>query len=296
MGSVVLRLPLNGRIVSLGALVANKESPCFPCHMAGMKLNVSHWLAAKVAQRVAVAIVLGAGAAAPAFAQPPEMPPPTFATTRSQVSSLPPGAVRYDDLGSPSGGFLLEQRGSMVLLQLDGSNEILPLVPVPGAGGSTLFMDYRGRTVLKVTMTGSVVSYLHDARGMPADPHRGYLPPLSAPAMTVALDTMRVSAVSELSKLAGHDVTVWGTQAFTTREAFAADALSILVLGVRTANGQAGRAASKIEKVTLRRGNAPRVEFKDGELIIEVNPEDPWSGRVTPDDVTRVLTQSRNAG
>lgn len=296
MGSTVLRLPLKDRIVGCGALVANKESPCFPCHMAGMKVNVSQRMTAKAVAGIAVAIGLGLGAAAQAFAQPPEMPPPTFATTRSQVSSLPPGAVRYDDLGSTSGGFLLEQRGSMVLLQLDGSNEVLPLVPVPGSGGSTLFMDYRGRTVLKVTMTGSVVSYLHDSRGMPADPHQGYLPPLSAPVMTAGLDSMRVAAVNELTKLAGHDVTVWGTQAFTSREAFAADALSILVLGVRNANGHSGRAASKIEKVTLRRGKAPRVEFKDGELIIEVNPEDPWGGRVAPEDVTRVLTQSRNAG
>lgn len=224
------------------------------------------------------------------------MPAPTFATTRSQVSAAPSGAVRYDDLGSQSGGFLLEQRGSMVLLQLDGSNEILPLVPVPGARGDTVFMDYRGRTVLKVTKAGNVVSYLHDARGAPADPRQGYLPPMSAPAMTAALDSMRASAVSELTKLAGHDVTVWGTQAFASREAFAADALSILVLGVRNANGHAGRAAAKIEKVTLRRAKAPRVAFEDGELIIEVNPEDPWAGRVTPDDVSRVLTQSRNAG
>ncbi len=243
-----------------------------------------------------MAVGLGVGAAAPAFAQSPEMPAPTFATTRSQVSTLPPGAVRYDDLGSTSGGFLLEQRGSMVLLQMDGSGEILTLVPVPGARGDTVFMDYRGRTVLKVTKAGNVVSYLHDARGAPADPRQGYLPPLSAPAMTAALDTMRASAVSELTKLAGHDVTVWGTQSFTTREAFAADALSILVLGVRNANGHAGRAAAKIDKVTLRRGKAPSVEFKDGELVIEVNPEDPWGGRVTPEDVSRVLTQSRASG
>ncbi len=296
MGLRALRLPLKGPIVLRGALVANKELPCFPCHMAGMKVKASQWLAAKAASGIAVAIVLGLGAAAPAFAQSPDMPPPTFATTRSQVSSLPPGAVRYDDLGSPSGGFLLEQRGAMVLLQLDGTGEVIPLVPVSGTRGETVFMDYRGRTMLKVTKAGGVVSYLHDARGMPADPRQGYLPPLSAPAMTAALDTMRESAVSELTKLAGHDVTVWGTQSFTTREAFAADALSILVLGVRNANGHAGRAAAKIEKVTLRRGKAPRVAFDDGELIIEVNPDDPWSGRVTPDDVSRVLTQSRNAG
>jgi len=159
-----------------------------------------------------------------------------------------------------------------------------------------VFMDYRGRAVLKVTRAGNVVSYLHNEQGAPADPRKGTLPPLSAPAMTAALDTMRASAVSELSRLAGHDVTVWGTQSFASTEAFAADALSILVIGVRNANGQAGRAANKIEKVTLRRAKAPRVALSDGELIIEVNPDDPWGGRISPDEVTRVLTQSRSAG
>lgn len=291
-----MRLPLKGRIVSHGAPFANKESPCFPCHMAGMKVKEVHCPAAKAVAVIAVAIGLGIGSAAPAFAQSPDIPPPTFATTRSQASLTPSGAVRYDDLGAPDGGFVLEQRGSMVLLQMDGSGEILPLVPMPGVRGETVFMDYRGRTVLKVTRAGNVVSYLYNETGAPADPHKGMQPPLSAPAMTAALDSMRASAVSELTHLAGHDVTIWGTQAFASTEAFAADALSILVIGVRNANGHAGRAASTIEKVTLRRAKAPRVELDNGELILEVNPDDPWGGRVTPDDVTRVLTQSRDRG
>jgi hypothetical protein len=75
-----------------------------------------------------------------------------------------------------------------------------------------------------------------------------------------------------------------------------ADALSILVLGVKNANGSAGRVASKVEKVTVRRAKAPKVTFKDGELIVEVNPDDSWAGRVTPEEVARVLTASRSAG
>lgn len=250
----------------------------------------------------AVVMGVGAGVLAPGalYAQETgatrEIPAPTFATTRSQAALTPSGAVRYDDLGSADGGFVLEQRGSMVLLQMDGTNEILTLVPVPGVRGDTVFMDYRGRPVLKVTRAGNVVSYLHNEQGAPADPRKGMLPPLSAPAMSAALDRMRASAVSELSRLAGHEVTVWGTQSFASTEAFAADALSILLIGVRSANGQAGRAAAQIEKVTLRRSKAPRVVLSDGELVIEVNPDDPWGGRISPDEVERVLTQARSAG
>ena len=169
-------------------------------------------------------------------------------------------------------------------------------MPVPGQRGDTFFMDYTGRTVLKVTKAGNVVSYLHNPAGAPADPAGHACRRCPSPAMTASLDTMRASAASELSKLAGHEVTVWGTQSFANNEAWAADALSILVLGVKNANGHAGKSAAKIEKVTLRRAKAPKVSFKDGELVVEVNPDDAWAGRVTPEEVTNVLTASRSAG
>jgi hypothetical protein len=102
--------------------------------------------------------------------------------------------------------------------------------------------------------------------------------------------------VDELSKLAGHEVTIWGTQAFSSNEAWAADALSILVLGVKNANGHAGKLAAKIDKVTVRKAKAPKVSLKSGELLIEINPDDAWAGRVTPEDVSKVLTASRSSG
>jgi len=248
---------------------------------------------------LALAAAFAAGFAAPALAQQNDLPPPTFATTRSNASmSLDQGGQRYVDLGTDAKStksFILETRGSVVLLQQEGSKEILSLMPVPGPRGDTVFMDYTGRTVLKVTKAGNVISYLHSSDGAPADP-AGRVPPLSAPQMTESLDTMRAKAVKELTRLAGHDVTIWGTQSFANNEAWAADALSILLLGVKTANGHAGRAAEQIEKVTLRRGKAPKVTFKDGELLIDVNPDDAWAGRITPDDISKALTQSRSSG
>jgi hypothetical protein len=245
----------------------------------------------------ALAAVIGFGFAAPAFAQQ-QPPPPTFATTRANasMSTAPTSGTRYVDMGSDqSTGFVLEQRGSVVLLQLDGSNEILSLMPVPGPRGDTYFMDYRGRTLIKVTQGGSVVSYLHNSTGAPADP-AGRVPALSQPAMTASLDAMRARAAEDLSKLAGHEVTVWGTQSFGANETWAADALNILVLGVKNANGLAGKSASKVDKVTLVRAKAPNVTFKDGELTVHVNPDEGWSGRVTPEQITNALTQSRNSG
>ena len=255
--------------------------------------------AGRTAAALAAALAVSAGFAAPAFAQKEQLPPPTFATTRSNAAmSLDLGGTRYADLGSgpaATKSFVLEQRGSIVLLQLEGSKEILTLMPVPAQRGDTVFVDYAGRTVLKVTKAGNVVSYLHNAAGAPADP-LGRVPPLSSPAMTASLDAMRQNAVQELSRLAGHDVTVWGTQAFSNNEAWAADALSIIVLGVKNANGQAGKSAAQVEKVTLRRAKAPKATLKDGELLIDVNPDDAWAGRVTPEEVAKVLTAARAKG
>lgn len=265
--------------------------------MAGMRLIDRTHSAGRTAA-LALALASGAaGFASPASAQNQQLPPPTFATTRSNAAMmLDNGGNKYVDLGAPAAkSFVLEQRGTAVLLQMEGSKEILTLMPVPGPRGDTFLVDYSGRTVLKVTKALNVISYLHNPAGAPADP-AGRVPALSSPAMTASLDSMRASAVSDLTRLAGHDVTIWGTQAFANNEAWAADALNILVLGVKNANGHAGKAASAIDKVTLRRAKAPRVTLKDGELILEVNPDDSWAGRVTPEEVTTVLTKSRNAG
>lgn len=194
-----------------------------------------------------------------------------------------------------NGGFVLEQRGSMVLLKVDGRDEVLTLMPVPGQRGDTFFMDYAGQIVLRVTQQGNVVSYLYNKSGAPAEAV-SKAQPITSVAMTASLDKMRINAAQELSKLAGHEVTIWGTQHFANSEAWASDALSILVLGVKNANGLAGKAASRVEKVTLKRAKAPKVSFKDGELTIEVNPDEGWSGRVTPEAITSALTQARNAG
>ncbi len=296
----VLRPPLKGPIVTSGAQHSNKEMPPLPCVLAGMMVKEFHIPVASSfgarAAALALVVALAPGFAAPAFAQDTQAAP-TFASTRAAKASAPQqGGTWYVDMGSDKNtGFVLEQRGSMVLLKVDGSDNVLSLMPVPGQRGDTFFMDYAGRMVLRVTQQGNVVSYIHNASGSPAEPS-AKAPPITPGAMTASLDKMRASAASELSKLAGHEVTIWGTQSFSSDEAWAADALNILVLGVKNANGFAGKAASKVEKVTVRRGKAPKVSFKDGELTLDVNPDDGWSGRVTPEAITNSLTQSRNAG
>jgi len=55
------------------------------------------------------------------------------------------------------------------------------------------------------------------------------------------------------------------------------------VIGVERANGLAGRIASKLEKVRLVRSKAATVSFKDGELLLGVNPDEGYGGRPSSD-------------
>ena len=55
--------------------------------------------------------------------------------------------------------------------------------------------------------------------------------------------------------------------------------------------------AQKGESIKTALGDAVTgVTVACDELTLDVNPDDGWSGRVTPEAITNSLTQSRNAG
>jgi hypothetical protein len=96
--------------------------------------------------------------------------------------------------------------------------------------------------------------------------------------------------------MAGHEVTIFGTAEFADNEQWAADALSNVELGVERANGPAGRVASKLTAVRLVRAKAPSVAFRDGELVLGVNPDLGYAGRPSSDAISNVVSASRNSG
>jgi hypothetical protein len=252
------------------------------------------------ATAVLAALALGfaaAIAAAPASAQQP--PPSTFAQGKAaqaqrSANTATKGGTRYTDMASDK-NFILENRGSDVLLQVEGDPEVRTLVPVPAQRGDVFFKDDRGQVVLRVTEQGNVVSYLANKEGSPAD-LIGYVAPLSTPAMTSSLNELRLHAAQRLAKLAGHEVTIFGTSEFSRNEAWAADALNNVVAGVERANGLAGKTATKLTTVRLVRTQAPSVVFKDGELVLGVNPDEEFGGRVSSEAITNALTAARSTG
>ncbi len=271
-----------------GAHHTNKESPQSACHLAGMMVKEFQIPAGCPAALGAVA-ALALGLTAPAFAQ---QPPPAAAPRAAAPSDA--GATRYTDLVTDQ-SFVLEERGRTALLRLEGTGEVLPLQAVPAQRGDVFLQTESGQNVLRKTEAGNMVSFIGNKNGAPADV-AGPAAALNPPPMPASLNELRIQSAAKLSKLAGHDVTIFGTAEFGDHEEWAADALNNVEIGVERANGLAGRVAAKLSAVRLVRAKAPSVSFKDGELVLGVNPEQGYFGRVTSDAVSNALTASRSAG
>lgn len=241
----------------------------------------------------AVAAGIAFGLAGPALAQ--QQPPSAQSTSVAPRPAAPgAGATRYTDMASDQ-SFVLEERGRSALLRLEGTGEVIPLQAVPAQRGDTFLRTPSGESLLRKTEAGNMVSYIGNKNGAPAD-IAGRAAPLNAPPMPASLNELRTEAAANLSKMAGHDVTIFGTAEFADHEQWAADALNNVEIGVERANGLAGRVAAKLSAVRLVRADAPSVSFEDGELVLGVNPEQGYLGRVSSDDISNALTASRSAG
>ena len=204
------------------------------------------------------------------------------------------GATRYTDMASDK-NFVIEERGRGALMQFEGSKEVIPLQAVPAPRGDTVLKSDSGQVMLRKTEAGNMVSFIGNKDGAPAD-IIGRAASLNAPAMPASLDELRKQSAARLSRIAGHEVTIFGTAEFANNEEWAADALTNVEIGVERANGPAGRVASKLLAVRLVPAKVQSVTFKDGELLLGVNPAQGYAGRPSSDAISNALTASRNSG
>jgi hypothetical protein len=237
------------------------------------------------------AIVIGFPGAAAAQQQPAA---PSTSMNQQARQAPNAGATRYTDMATDQ-SFVVEERGRGALMQFEGSKEVMPLQAVPAPRGDTVFKSDSGEVVLRKTEAGNMVSFIGNKNGAPADVV-GRAASLNAPAMPASLDELRKQAAARLSKMAGHEVTIFGTADFADSEQWAANALTNVEIGVKSANGPAGRVASKLTAVRLVRSKAPSAAFKDGELVLGVNPDQGYAGCPSSDALANALTASRNSG
>jgi hypothetical protein len=204
--------------------------------------------------------------------------------------SMPPATV-YEDAASQR--FTFEQRGNRGILKSEDSQEVMALRAEQAQRGDTYWKDDTGKTVLKESEQGSVTSFIDSDNGSPAS-FVAYGPTVGPP--LGSLEPKRKEVAAQLTKMAGHEVTVFGTQAFENNEAWAVEALDNVLRGAQEANGPAGRVVTKLNAVRLELAKSANVSFKDGELVLNVNPADGYAGRPSSDAIAKALTQARSAG
>jgi len=231
------------------------------------------------------------GFAAPAIAQqPPPAPSASFAQNAPRTPAQ--SATRYEDVTSQR-SFVLEQRGKEAIVKYEDSPDVMVLEAVSGQRGDTFLRNDAGQVMYRLTEQGNLVSYVDNKDGAPAA-LAGYAAPLNAPPMTASLDQMRISARSTLSRMAGHDVTIFGAAEFAGKEQWAAEALNALVRGVERSNGLAGRVAAKLNAVRLTSARSASVTFKDGELVLGINPSEGYLGLPSSEAVAQAMTAARS--
>jgi hypothetical protein len=243
--------------------------------------------AARSAAFVAMAAIALGFAGAVHAQQPP-------APAQGAQKSLQPPATVYEDMAAQR--FTLQpQGGNRAILQSEDSQEVMVLRAVPAQRGDTYWTNDVGETVLRQSEQGSVTSFIGSENGSPASVV-AYGPTVGPPTSTASLEHKSREVAEKLSRLAGHEVTVFGALAFANFEAWAVDALDNVLRGAEEANGPAGRVVSKLNAVRLEKGAKADVSFTNGELVLEVNPADGYAGRPSSDAVAKALTQARSSG
>lgn len=237
-----------------------------------------------------VAAVLAVAAGVPFGANAQQPPPPTLSFSNSRATSIPPAAKYEDSVSQRS--FVLDRSGDETLMKFDDSPEVYALRATTAQRGDDFLRNDAGELMLRVTEQGNVIAYVGAKTGAPAD-IAGAAAPLNAPAMSGSLTQSVKDAAESLSKIAGHDVTIFGAGEFASDEEWAADALTMTVLGVERANGLAHTAAQGLKAVRLDRAGAATATYKDGELVLGVNPDAGYAGRPSSEAIANAITAKR---
>ena len=253
-----------------GAHHKNKESPLSACLLAGMMVKELH---------VACGPLRGFGRNCRdrrrirrARLSRNSSPPPRRLHNPAASTAPSAGATRYTDLASDQ-SFVFEERGRGALLQCRRLGRSDAAAGRPGPARRHFLQNEFGRGHAPQDRGGATWSPSSATRTARPPDVAGRAAPLDAPPMPASLDELRKQSAARLSKLAGHEVTIFGTAEFADSEAVGrrcAHAMSSSVSRAPTAR-LVGSPPSSMPYAWCA-AKAPSVTFKDGELVLGVNP------------------------
>ncbi|MBU6318119.1 MAG: DUF4908 domain-containing protein [Alphaproteobacteria bacterium] len=264
-----------------------------------MRVHVGHRFSRIGVFGVLALFGAGVGEASAQQAARPQSSSPS-SSPRSDASALSlsalrravnPGAAKYEDTVSQR-SFVLDRSGDEPLIKFEDSPEVYALRSTTAQRGDAFLRSDAGDLILRVTELGNVISYLGNKDGAPAD-IAGAAAPLDAPAMPASLTDRVKEAAAHLSEMVGRDVTIFGAGAFSRQEAWASDALMVAVLGMERAVKVSPTDARRLTAVRLLRASQPRAVFSEGELVLELNPQEGYAGRPSSEAIAEAMTVSR---
>jgi hypothetical protein len=215
------------------------------------------------------------------------------AQAAERSAPAPSSANRYEDASSDR-SFLFQQKGKEAIVKFEDTNEVMVLQAVPAQRGDTFLRNDNGQVLFRLTEQGNLVSYVDNKAGAPVALLGPIGAPLSVPPLAKSLNALRASTAGRLTKLAGHDVTVFGVAEVAANEGWTTEFLNDVVTGVEKASGFAGRGTANLIEVRLVKANAPLTVFKDGSLVLSVNPAAGEAGRPSAESITEVLKKASN--
>ena len=208
---------------------------------------------------------------------------------QDELHAAPPVARFSDDEG---GGFILDRGHHPALLKFDDSAEIWVVSASRGPRGDVLFKDDIGEILLRVTKVGGVTSFTTRwPMGVAASLDGASSPLRMSPIGVQGLYERLVAASGRCTRAAHHLVAFEAPDVDDKSAAPIADAILSAMDGIiRIAGRPSGHAPlSRLVKVSFFAGPAPAAWWRNGALIVLINPNDGLAGHPSSARVAQVL-------
>jgi hypothetical protein len=274
-------------MLSHGKRVYDKKPPLSAGLLEGMTV-----IDIRALRRLGAALALTAITAgfSPALAQQPAPGAPAMGFSNS-MTQRPAGspAAKYEDAATQR-SFVMQRSGDMTLMKYDDSPEVLALRANSAQRGDDFLRTDAGRVIARVTEQGNMIVYPSgNTNGVPAD-RIGVASPFNTPPMPASLTSATKDTAQRLSKIVGHEVTMFGAGEFSSQSAWAADAMMVVVRGVERAMKETPQAAKNLRAVNMKPAKTAIAAFgNDGELEIGVNPAQGYAGRPSSEAIAQAM-------
>lgn len=201
------------------------------------------------------------------------------------------------EMGGERESFVLDLTGPQPLLRFGRTGEILVLTRSSGSGNDTIYKLENGAQVLRKSYGGGLTFFPPNAKDGAAASKEAAADALSPPAATAAT----LSVAAEVSSLRAYfasgadidfDYSSFGSIRDDIARGLAADAMETATLAFERlgrSDAISARLAERVSRVLVIIGSGPTARFKDGTLILLLDPHRGVAGRPSSHRIEQAL-------